>query len=101
MTEFLEKFHLNSANFAWIIVGLAGQAAFFGRFLLQWVASERAKKSIIPKSFWYLSIFGSMLLLSYSIYRQDPIFILGFSLNCLIYFRNLVLIRNEKNHEAA
>lgn len=81
----------------WIILGLIGQFAFMGRFLLQWIASERVGKSIIPIHFWYLSIVGSLILLIYAIHRQDPIFILGYSGNSLIYVRNLILIYKEKN----
>jgi lipid-A-disaccharide synthase-like uncharacterized protein len=84
----------------WLIVGLLGQLLFSLRFLVQWLASEREKKSIIPTSFWYFSIGGSFLLLAYSIKRQDPVFILGQSLGFVIYLRNLVLIDREK-HAAA
>ncbi len=80
----------------WLIVGLLGQLLFSMRFLVQWVASERHKKSIIPVSFWYFSIGGSFLLLAYAIKRQDPVFILGQSMGFVIYIRNLVLIDREK-----
>ncbi len=80
----------------WLIVGLLGQLLFSMRFLVQWVASEKHKKSIIPISFWYFSIGGSFLLLAYAIKRQDPVFILGQSMGFVIYIRNLVLIDREK-----
>lgn len=80
----------------WLIVGLLGQLLFSMRFFVQWVASERQKKSIIPVSFWYFSIGGSFLLLAYAIKRQDPVFILGQSMGFIIYIRNLVLIDREK-----
>ena len=80
----------------WLIVGLLGQLLFSMRFLVQWVASEKRKKSIIPISFWYFSIGGSFLLLAYAIKRQDPVFILGQSMGFVIYIRNLVLIDREK-----
>ena len=79
----------------WIILGLLAQFIFFLRFFVQWVASERKKQSTIPVSFWYLSIVGSILLLAYSIYRQDIVFILGQSTGSLIYIRNLMLIRKK------
>lgn len=80
----------------WLIVGLLGQLLFSMRFLVQWIASEKHKKSIIPISFWYFSIGGSFLLLAYAIKRQDPVFILGQSMGFVIYIRNLVLIDREK-----
>lgn len=80
----------------WLLVGFAGQAAFSARFLVQWLASERAGKSVVPLAFWYLSIVGSLTLLSYAIVRQDPVFILGQSFGVLIYSRNLILIHREK-----
>lgn len=85
----------------WLIIGLIGQVMFSMRFILQWIASERHKKSVIPISFWYFSIAGSILLLAYSIHRQDPVFILGQSLGCVIYFRNLVLIDRDKRNTLA
>ena len=75
--------------------GLAGQLLFTGRFLVQWIASERARKSVIPLSFWYFSIGGGLILLSYAIYRKDPVFVLGQALGVFIYVRNLWLIRRE------
>lgn len=80
----------------WLVLGLIGQCAFMGRFLLQWIASERAGRSIIPVYFWYMSITGSLILFAYAVHRQDPIFILGYSGNSLIYIRNLILIYREK-----
>ena len=80
----------------WLIVGLTGQAFFSARFLVQWIVSEIKKESIVPVSFWFLSIGGSLVLLTYSIYRQDPVFILGQSVGILIYTRNLVLIRRAR-----
>ncbi len=81
---------------AWVIVGLGGQVLFSLRFLLQWLSSEREGRSVIPVVFWYFSIGGSLVLLSYAIHKLDPVFILGQSAGLLIYSRNLVLIRREK-----
>ncbi len=78
----------------WIVLGFIGQGIFGSRFVVQWVVSERRKQSVIPKAFWYLSIVGSLVLLSYAIYRRDPVFILGECGGVLIYTRNLVLLRN-------
>ncbi|MDY6952606.1 MAG: lipid-A-disaccharide synthase N-terminal domain-containing protein [Thermodesulfobacteriota bacterium] len=83
-------------NIFWLCLGFFAQALFSARFLVQWIASERAGKSIIPHLFWYLSIAGSALLLVYAIYRKDPVFILGQSAGIFIYTRNLWLVRRER-----
>lgn len=80
----------------WIAFGLLGNAAFGSRFLLQWVASERAGRSIVPEAFWWLSIAGSAILLVYAIHRQDPIFTIAYLPNTVVYARNLVLLRRER-----
>jgi lipid-A-disaccharide synthase-like uncharacterized protein len=80
----------------WVIFGLLGQLMFFLRFFMQWIVSERKKQSIIPIHFWYFSIGGSLILLAYSIHRQDPVFILGQSTGLFIYIRNLILIYRKK-----
>lgn len=79
-----------------LVLGFTGQTLFFMRFLVQWVYSEKRKKSVIPLSFWYFSIGGSTLLLAYAIIRKDPVFIVGQAMGFLIYFRNLHLIQREK-----
>jgi lipid-A-disaccharide synthase-like uncharacterized protein len=81
----------------WLLVGFAGQVAFTGRFVLQWLYSEYKKRSVIPTNFWYLSIVGSTLLLAYAIYRQDPVFIVGQAFGSIVYFRNLQLIKKSKH----
>lgn len=80
----------------WLILGLAGQFMFFMRFFIQWLASEKEKKSVIPVAFWYFSLGGSIILLTYAIHRKDPVFILGQSMGFLIYARNLILIARHK-----
>lgn len=80
----------------WLGIGFCGQLFFTGRFALQWLYSEYQKRSIIPVGFWYLSLVGSALLLSYAIYRQDPVFILGQSFGFVVYLRNLHLIARHK-----
>jgi len=79
----------------WATTALVGQVLFGGRFVIQWLVSEYKKKSLVPVSFWYLSIGGSLLLLAYSIHIKNPIFMLSFSLNTLIYVRNLHLLYLE------
>lgn len=85
-----------SAEQAWITVGMCGNLLFFSRWVVQWLASERAKRSVIPLTFWYLSIAGSMVLLSYALYRRDPVFIVSQLPNGIIYFRNLHLLKREQ-----
>jgi lipid-A-disaccharide synthase-like uncharacterized protein len=91
--------HLTSETI-WIIIGFVGQAMFFMRFFIQWLASEKARTSVIPHAFWYFSIGGGMALFAYALYRQDPVFILGQSTGLLIYVRNLYLIRHKPLVEA-
>ncbi len=79
----------------WIVLGLTGQAAFFSRFLVQWLASEKAGQSYVPMSFWYLSLVGSLILLVYAIHRQEPIFLLGYLPNSVVYIRNIMLIKRR------
>ncbi|MGJ7516633.1 lipid-A-disaccharide synthase N-terminal domain-containing protein [Pseudomonas baetica] len=80
----------------WLVIGFAGQVAFTGRFVLQWLYSEYKKRSVIPTNFWYLSIVGSTLLLAYAIYREDPVFIAGQAFGSIVYLRNLQLIAKSK-----
>lgn len=80
----------------WLAIGLLGQAAFFLRFLVQWWESERRGESVIPLSFWYLSIFGSAVLLIYAIHRREPVFILAYLPNAFVYARNLALLRRKQ-----
>lgn len=79
----------------WLVFGLVGQAAFFSRFLVQWIASERAGASTIPMAFWYLSLAGTMILLVYAIHRREPVFLLGYLPNAFVYLRNIQLIKRR------
>jgi len=79
----------------WLAIGFLGQAFFSMRFLIQWIASERKKESVIPISFWFFSIGGGLTLLIYAIYRLDPVFILGQGAGLFVYLRNLYLIRRK------
>jgi lipid-A-disaccharide synthase-like uncharacterized protein len=82
----------------WIVlsIGFAGQALFSARFLVQWIASERSRRSVVPVLFWYLSLGGGLTLFLYAAYREDPVFMLGQGFGLLVYSRNLWLIRREK-----
>jgi lipid-A-disaccharide synthase-like uncharacterized protein len=86
-----------SEESVWLAVGFLGQAFFSARFLVQWVASERARRSVVPLAFWFLSLGGGATLLAYAIYRADPVFIVGQGAGLFIYLRNLALIRREAN----
>lgn len=80
----------------WVVVGLAGQSLFMARFLYQWIASEKAKRSVVPEAFWYFSLGGGIILLIYALHQQDPVFIMGQGLGVLIYLRNLRLLNRQK-----
>ncbi len=85
-----------TAEHWWIAVGLLGQAMFSARFIVQWLTSEKHKRSVVPVAFWYFSIAGSLTLLAYAIHRLDPVFILGQSVGIVIYGRNLYFIHRER-----
>ena len=80
----------------WLAVGFLGQIFFASRFLVQWLVSERQKKSVMPLAFWFLSIGGGLILLTYAIYRKDPVFIVGQSFGLFVYLRNLQMIARER-----
>lgn len=80
----------------WIFLGFFAQGLFSARFLVQWIASERRRKSVVPTAFWHLSLGGSALLLAYAIHRHDPVFILGQSFGVVVYLRNLMLLRAHR-----
>ncbi len=93
-----EFFHVDHwGEFWWVVVGLLGQLSFSMRFIIQWIKSEKARKSVIPVAFWYFSIGGGVILLAYAIHRRDPVFILGQATGLFIYARNLWLIRAAKS----
>lgn len=76
----------------WIAIGFLGQGLFFGRWVIQWLASERSAQSKVPVAFWYMSLIGGLITLAYAIYRRDPVFIAGQSVGAVVYIRNLMLI---------
>jgi len=87
----------------WLAIGLIGQALFSARFVVQWLYSEKVKKSVIPTAFWYFSVGGGATLLAYAIHRQDPVFIIGQGAGLFVYFRNLQFLwrDNDDNGEKA
>tara|TARA_B100000963_G_scaffold353112_1_gene367311 strand:+ start:430 stop:702 length:273 start_codon:yes stop_codon:yes gene_type:complete len=87
---------MNSIEIVWISIGFIGQFLFASRFIVQWIVTEKNKKSTIPIQFWYLSIFGGLILLSYAIYRKDPVIITGQLFGILVYSRNLYYIYKNK-----
>jgi lipid-A-disaccharide synthase-like uncharacterized protein len=90
-----------TAQTIWLGIGFLGQALFSGRFLIQWLASEARRESVVPVAFWWFSISGGVTLLAYAIYKQDPVFIAGQAFGLLVYVRNLVLIRRKAPAEPA
>lgn len=83
----------------WLAIGLVGQALFSARFVVQWLQSEKVKKSVIPSAFWYFSMAGGLTLLAYAIHRRDPVFIIGQGTGLFIYFRNLQFLwRDRRRH---
>lgn len=84
----------------WYTVGFLGQLTFGSRFFVQWIASERARRVIVPNVFWYLSLLGGVALFAYAWHRRDPVFALGQGLGLLVYARNLVLGRTGVTHAA-
>lgn len=88
--------HLTTTDIVWLTVGFGGQALFSMRFLLQWIHSERQKKSVFPVAFWYFSILGSISLLIYAIHKRDPVFTIGQTFGVFVYSRNLYFIFRER-----
>ncbi|WP_306889328.1 lipid-A-disaccharide synthase N-terminal domain-containing protein [Ancylobacter amanitiformis] len=80
----------------WVVIGFLGQGLFTARFLTQWIASERAGRSVVPTVFWTFSICGGVTLLAYALYREDPVFIVGQAAGLLIYARNIYFILRER-----
>ena len=85
----------------WLIIGFVGQALFGARFIIQWIVSEQKGESTIPLAFWYCSIGGAIVLLTYAIYKEDPVFIVGQSLGSIVYVRNLILIDRKRKAVAS
>ena len=88
-------------SLAWVLLGFGAQVVFAGRFMVQWIVSEREKKSTVPNAFWWMSLIGGLLLFVYFVWRQDPVGVFGQSSGIVIYARNLRLIGKEKRRLAA
>lgn len=86
----------DTTDVIWLGIGFVAQATFMMRFIVQWIASERAGRSIVPVAFWYFSVAGGIMLLAYAIYRVDPVFIAGQAGGLLIYARNLHFVRRDR-----
>ncbi|MBP8645348.1 MAG: lipid-A-disaccharide synthase N-terminal domain-containing protein [Syntrophobacteraceae bacterium] len=84
----------------WVALGFAAQGLFSARFLVQWIVSERAGRSVVPLAFWILSLVGGALLTLYAVYRKDPVFIVGQAGGLVVYSRNLYLIYRERSRQA-
>ena len=93
-------FHWN-AQTIWLAVGFLGQGLFFMRFFVQWLASEKQRRSVIPTAFWYFSILGGATLFSYALWRRDPVFIIGQGTGLFIYLRNIYFLHREKHEQKA
>lgn len=93
--SFLHDVFITNLN-GWAMLGIFGQLLFAARFIVQWLASERAGRSVVPLSFWFFSIGGAAIVLAYGIQKRDPVIILGQALSFFIYFRNLALIARER-----
>ncbi|MBL4599740.1 MAG: lipid-A-disaccharide synthase N-terminal domain-containing protein [Rhizobiaceae bacterium] len=99
MITSLVNWWANTSNteILWLAVGFGAQMMFSMRFLIQWIASEKARASIVPETFWYFSFVGGAMLLVYAIYRVDPVFIMGQATGLLIYSRNIYFIQKNKS----
>ncbi len=87
----------STTELIWLCIGFLAQLMFSMRFIIQWIASERAKRSIVPEAFWYFSLLGGAMLFAYAVYRVDPVFMLGQGLGLFIYARNVQMIRGAKS----
>ena len=92
--------HISTTELIWLTVGFTAQAMFSMRFIIQWIASERARRSIVPETFWYFSFAGGLMLFIYAIYRMDPVFIIGQGSGLFIYARNIHFIISAKRESA-
>lgn len=86
----------NTRDTVWVLVGLFGQLMFTARFIIQWLASERAGRSVVPVAFWYFSLAGGLIVLAYGLHKWEPVIILGQLPGTVIYLRNLMLIHRAK-----
>lgn len=92
---------MSTTEITWLGIGFFGQGLFFMRWVVQWLASERSAQSRVPIAFWYMSLIGGLITLTYAIYRKDPVFIAGQSVGSFVYFRNLMLIHRPSRASLA
>lgn len=92
--------NLTSIEIMWLGIGFLGQSLFFSRWIIQWIASERNAESQMPIAFWYMSLGGGLIVLTYAIYRKDPVFIAGQGIGSFVYLRNLMLIYRARRQNA-
>ncbi|CAI4033630.1 Lipid A biosynthesis protein [Nitrospira tepida] len=92
---------MSTTEITWLGIGFFGQGLFFMRWVVQWLASERSAQSRVPIAFWYMSLIGGLITLTYAIYRRDPVFIAGQSVGSFVYFRNLMLIHRPSRPPVA
>jgi len=88
---------IKNESYFWYVIGFLGEAIFGSRMIVQWIASEKAKKNIVPELFWYLSLAGSILVFVYALHIQDPVFVISRGAGLFVYIRNIVLLRNDQN----
>jgi lipid-A-disaccharide synthase-like uncharacterized protein len=93
--DYLQNVFVMRLNW-WVLLGYAGQSLFAMRFVVQWLASERVGRSVVPVAFWFFSIGGGVLLLFYALYIRDPVFIIGQGLGLFVYLRNLHFVFRER-----
>ena len=98
---FTDLWQLLSGMSLWVKIGFLGQFAFTARFLVQWIASEKKRDSVMPVAFWWLSLVGGGILLAYAIHRRDPVIIVGQAMGLLVYIRNLMLVERARQRAAA
>lgn len=90
---------LTPEELLWLFIGLLGQALFSARWILQWLVTERSRRSTVPVTFWYLSLLGGLLVLAYGLHRMDPVILIG-QFGVIIYARNVFFIRREQGETA-
>lgn len=88
---------IKNDSYIWYVIGFLGEAIFGSRMLVQWIASEKAKKNIVPELFWYLSLAGSVLVFVYVLHLQDPVLVISKGAGLLVYIRNVVLLKEDQN----
>jgi len=94
MMQMLKDFiaETSQIELVWLVIGFGAQMMFSARFLVQWIASERMRKSIVPEAFWYFSFIGGVMLLAYAVHRRDPVFMAGQAFGLLVYSRNIYFL---------